>query len=200
MAASEKPHDDAREMQRLNILSGARSVFARKGWSATMADIAEAANVSQGLAYRYFPSKEAIYAELLNRASHLEAFENVRTMDGSAMDKLRYLINELLDINDTHIELFRLSVLTLHDDALPSALRAELEEQAEAFRSLLQSLIAEGQQTGVIAPGNPQQLFVALLAFLNGLCIMGIQGSENAKRHFPDADIVLRILQPPANS
>ncbi|WP_206916327.1 TetR/AcrR family transcriptional regulator [Alicyclobacillus suci] len=200
MAASEKPHDDAREMQRLNILSGARSVFARKGWSATMADIAEAANVSQGLAYRYFPSKEAIYAELLNRASHLEAFENVRTIDGSAMDKLRYLINELLDINDTHIELFRLSVLTLHDDALPSALRAELEEQAEAFRSLLQSLIAEGQQTGVIAPGNPQQLFVALLAFLNGLCIMGIQGSENAKRHFPDADIVLRILQPPANS
>ncbi|EPZ48304.1 TetR/AcrR family transcriptional regulator [Alicyclobacillus acidoterrestris] len=200
MAASEKPHDDAREIQRLNILSGARSVFARKGWSATMADIAEAANVSQGLAYRYFPSKEAIYAELLDRASHLEAFENVRTMGGSAMDKLRYLINELLDINDTHIELFRLSVLTLHDDALPAALRAELEEQTEAFRSLLQSLIAEGQQTGVIAPGNPQQLLVALLAFLNGLCIMGIQGSENAKRHFPDADIVLRILQPPANS
>lgn len=199
MATSENTHGDGRETQRLNILSGARSVFARKGWSATMADIAAAANVSQGLAYRYFPSKEAIYAELLTHASRLKAFEQVRTMDGTAMERLRFLIDHLLDLDDTHIEFFRLSVLTLHDDALPPALRAQLEEQTEAFRSLLQLLIAEGQQIGVIVAGDPNQLLVALLAFLDGLCIMGIQGSDKAKQHFPDADIVLRILQPPAN-
>ncbi len=59
-AVEQRPH----ETQRANILEGARRVFARKGKAATMADVAEAAGVSQGLAYRYFASKQEIYREL----------------------------------------------------------------------------------------------------------------------------------------
>ena len=42
-------------------------VFARKGLRATITDIAKEAGVSQGLAYRYFPSKEAIFHTLLRQ-------------------------------------------------------------------------------------------------------------------------------------
>ena len=43
-----------REAQRTKILASARSVFARKGMEATITDIAAEAQISLGLAYRYF--------------------------------------------------------------------------------------------------------------------------------------------------
>jgi AcrR family transcriptional regulator len=44
-------------------------VFARQGLAATkIADIAAAGEISQGLIYRYFTSKEEIYAAVLERA------------------------------------------------------------------------------------------------------------------------------------
>jgi len=49
-----------REAQRAKILESARSVFARKGMEATITDIAAEAQISLGLAYRYFADKEAI--------------------------------------------------------------------------------------------------------------------------------------------
>ncbi len=54
-----------REEQRAKILDGAMKVFAQKGSAATMAEIAAAAEVSQGLAYRYFANKEAIIHAVL---------------------------------------------------------------------------------------------------------------------------------------
>ena len=42
------------------ILAGARTAFARKGMAATMADVAAAAGVSQGLPYRYFSDKNGL--------------------------------------------------------------------------------------------------------------------------------------------
>src|SRR6266545_7958955 len=67
----------SRETQRANILEAARRVFARKGKAATMADVAQAASVSQGLAYRYFASKEQIYREVVEQALHQAALATV---------------------------------------------------------------------------------------------------------------------------
>ena len=48
------------------ILTGALKVFARKGYDkTTIADIARELGISQGLCYRYYESKEAIYNEEL---------------------------------------------------------------------------------------------------------------------------------------
>lgn len=45
-----------------DILHAAIRVFAQKGYEKTsITDIAKELNISQGLCYRYFPSKEAIY-------------------------------------------------------------------------------------------------------------------------------------------
>src|SRR5258708_24544991 len=56
-----------REAQRAKILESARSVFARKGMEATITDIAAEAQISLGLAYRYFADKEAIFSELVKQ-------------------------------------------------------------------------------------------------------------------------------------
>lgn len=50
------------EERRQEILDGAIRVFARKGYDKTsISDIAQELGISQGLCYRYFASKEAIY-------------------------------------------------------------------------------------------------------------------------------------------
>ena len=47
----------------------AAALFAERGLGATkITDIAEAAGISQGLLYHYYPSKEAIYVELIRAA------------------------------------------------------------------------------------------------------------------------------------
>lgn len=49
------------------ILDAAIRVFARKGYEkASITDIAKEINISQGLCYRYFPSKESMYDAALD--------------------------------------------------------------------------------------------------------------------------------------
>jgi AcrR family transcriptional regulator len=56
------------ECSRLNILNTALALFSMRGYeAATMRDIAAAAHVSLGLAYRYFDSKESLVLALYQR-------------------------------------------------------------------------------------------------------------------------------------
>jgi TetR/AcrR family transcriptional regulator, repressor for uid operon len=57
--------DEARAARRDQIIAAAAECFARAGYHATtMADIAEAAGVSKGTPYLYFPGKEALFIAL----------------------------------------------------------------------------------------------------------------------------------------
>jgi len=64
---SKDKNQQIREDQRSNILAAASRAFARKGPGTTIVDIANEAGISQGLAYRYFPSKEAIFTTLIDQ-------------------------------------------------------------------------------------------------------------------------------------
>src|SRR6266851_4947009 len=67
MPRTEAANQRIREEQRARILEAARKVFARKGMAATMAEVAAEAEVSQGLAYRYFANKKAIFNVLVEQ-------------------------------------------------------------------------------------------------------------------------------------
>ncbi|MGH3194241.1 MAG: TetR/AcrR family transcriptional regulator, partial [Streptosporangiaceae bacterium] len=57
--------EEARAARRDQIVAAAAECFARSGYHVTtMADIAEAAGVSKGTPYLYFPSKEALFIAL----------------------------------------------------------------------------------------------------------------------------------------
>src|SRR5689334_11585575 len=111
-----------RETQRTHILEAARQVFARKGKAATMADVAQAAGVSQGLAYRYFAGKEQIYRELLEQAVKET---NVATAPPPAESaatpgqRLALLITGLVEYRRDHLEIFQLLDQVLNSDQAP---------------------------------------------------------------------------------
>ena len=71
MSASRTPKSPAEERanaQRERILDAAKQCFIGRGFhAASMAAIAETAGMSQGLIYRYFPSKDAIILAIMER-------------------------------------------------------------------------------------------------------------------------------------
>ena len=60
------------DVRKQEILDGALRVFAQKGYDkATIATISKELNISQGLCYRYFPSKEDIYNAAIEKYADL---------------------------------------------------------------------------------------------------------------------------------
>lgn len=67
------------DVRKQEILDGAIRIFARKGYDkTTTTDIAKELKISQGLCYRYFPTKEAIYDAALEKYADMIVQGNSR--------------------------------------------------------------------------------------------------------------------------
>ena len=199
MQATNPAEQSGRATQRANILEAARQVFARKGQAATMADIAQAGGVSQGLAYRYFAGKDAIYRELV--ADALEQAERATGLtederSGTPGHRLALLITRLLNYRRDHLELFQLLDHALSSDKPPHEMVAQVRQRREHFLAEIRQLIVAGQATGEVAADDPDQLVLALATSLDGLTRFGAQHPEQFQRLCPDARILLRMLRP----
>jgi AcrR family transcriptional regulator len=197
MPRTEEANQKVREAQRAKILEAARQVFARQGRAATMADIAAAAGVSQGLAYRYFASKEEISNELIRQVTQagLANMRNLRERPGTPGERLRALFTRVSANRRERLELMQLSILAYGDESTPDDLRELLRRQSRALEEVLRELIVAGQASGEIAPGDPDQLVLVLTAYLVGLAQLTLRRGENLPAQ-PDPEIILRILKP----
>jgi len=197
MPRTEEANQRLREEQRAKILDTARKVFARKGKAATMADIAAEASISQGLAYRYFANKEEIYHALVEQVVQigLTALPRILEMPGTPWERLNFLISRAWDGRREHPELYLL-MYQLFDDETPDDLRELIRRQGQAYQDVMRQLIVEGQATGEVAAGDPDQLVAVILMCLDGLSRWALRDPEQLTKHFPDVEIILRILKP----
>ena len=198
MPRTEEANQRIREEQRAKILDGARKVFARKGLAATMADVAAEASVSQGLAYRYFANKEAIFQALFEQIvqTSLAAVPRFLEMPGTQRERLDFLISSAWEGRREHPEFYQLMYQVLSDEATPDNLRELIGRQGQAYQDVMRQLIVEGQATGEVAEGDPDQMVIVVLACLDGLSRLALWDSEQLKKHFPDAGLLLRMLKP----
>ena len=199
MPRTEKANQRLREAQRTKILEAARQVFARKGWSATMADVAEAADVSQGLAYRYFKNKQEIFGALVEQVvQHAgpAGMMHFLEMPGTPGERLALLISAVVRSRHEHPELSLLFDHVLNDEGMSEDFRELIRKQSETALFVIRQLIVEGQATGEIADDDPDQLMLAIIAFFDGLTRLVLHQPEQFKKHCPDVRIILRILKP----
>lgn len=196
MPRSEVANQRIREQQQVKILNGARKAFARKGFAATMAEIAASAGVSQGLIYHYFADKDVIFQELVAQIIRSDPL-GVRqgaAQTGTPTEQLTSLISRLMESRRLYPEIHQLVDHLQRSEKTPADLREQMRRQAELFHRTLRQLIIEGQADGSVAPGNPDQLVMAVSIWLEGINRWRSLDPERLERQWPDVHIALRLL------
>lgn len=198
MPRTEEANQRIREERKEQVLWAAAKVFARKGLAdATIVDIAAAAGISHGLAYRYFRSKEEVFATVVERAMNGAArlAETVLELPGTPWEKLRWITEQSLAGQRRRPEYTLVVLHALTNDAVPAEVRALAVRQANTMEEVIQRLIREGQALGQVASGDPEQLAMLYLACIQGLAVSANFLSD-VMSVLPDADMVLRIFKP----
>ncbi len=163
-----------------------------------MSDVASEAGVSPGLAYHYFPSKEAIFLALVRQltrpADELRAI--VQQMPGTSSERLKRMVTAMLERRREDPEFYQFFYQAMASDSIPADLREQLKEQSVSIREIMRGLVVEGQATGEIANDDPDKLVSALLACVDGLSKLVQLSPEEVEKRMPGADIILRVLGP----
>ncbi len=201
MPRSEAENERIRAAQRTAILAAARTVFARRGLAATIDEVAAAARVSHGLAYRYFANKAELFRALAVEALTVPAGEpDAAEMTGTPGERLSYVLSALVANRRDHPETFQLLSHVLADPSVPADLLALAERRGRAFRGQLRELITGGQSSGEVAGDDPDQLVTVISACLDGLGRLTAAQRGPGEAAFPSAEIVLRMVMKPAQA
>lgn len=164
--------DDDKARRREALLAAAKKVFAQKGFhSTTMGDIAKAGRSSYGTVYWYFPSKDALFHELMDHEQ-----EALRRHIVASVSDL-YAVTDTVDLTavlgasvGATFEFFekdRATAKLLFRDSYAMGDRFEKHLFAiyEGFIADLAELIGEAQQRGeiVVTPPNVVAFSIAAL-------------------------------------
>lgn len=187
-----------RDAQQQRILQAALELFARKGLAATgSAEIAAAAGVSSGLIYHYFPSKEAMYVQLVRRAMEAarELTREVLDAPGTPWERLRSLCARMFEGVTSSPGYTIILLQTAVGGAAPEEAVRITRDQAPAVVADITELIRQGQAAGEVADGDPAEmarvLYSIVLGGLAGMLLVGVRSDV-----YPVADTVMRVLGP----
>jgi len=149
--------------KRVRILQAARLLASKGGFRASGIDaVAAAAGIATGTVYRYFPSKAALFVEVVSRVSEREVsiVAAIARKDGPAQERL-----------DEAIGLF--AGRALANRRLAYALIVEPSDpEVEAVRLLYRRKLAEAFGA-IITMGMAQGAFPPQDAAVSGTCIVG---------------------------
>ncbi len=198
MPRTEEANQQIRDERKAQILEVSLKLFARKGLTDTrIADIAAATGMSQGLIYRYFASKEEVFAALVEAvfAITLELVQQAQLQPGTALDKMEWLTLQLLPYQYQHPEGVLVVIHALVNENVPAAIRETALSNSNRVQALVAHIISDGQAAGEISNGNPQQLTILYFSTLQGLASVA-SFLDSPISCFPDANMVLRFLRP----
>jgi AcrR family transcriptional regulator len=187
-----------RESQRANLLAAARRLIARGG-SLTMEELAREAGVSQGLAYRYFRSKEALFQAMIDDSLRAATpwMSRVGQLPGGPREKLETIISSLLDRRRQNPEFYRFFFRALSEGKIRGRAGSAMRQRFGDFQAAIRNLILAGQRAGEIPPDDPDELELALIGCIQGIWRGMSQDSGSvAPPVIPRAEIVMRILGP----
>ncbi len=142
------------EEKRQRVLDAAIAEFGSLGFArANINTIAERAGVSVGSMYKYFPSKDALFLSIIERAQQLleEILAGIDQAEGPVFEKLEAMLAMAMRFGRENPDLNRLYLACMQEEmvALSDQLPRQLEEVTSRY---YRALIAAGQQSGEIDP------------------------------------------------
>jgi AcrR family transcriptional regulator len=139
------------EETRNHILEAATHLFSKTGYDATgVAEICQVAGVSKGAFYHHFPTKQAVFMELLN--TYLNGIETgftlMRQETGNvpqAIIQMAEIVGSLFQTTDIHLPIFlEFWTQANHDPQIWEAAIAPYRRYQSYFAEMIQEGIDEG--------------------------------------------------------
>ncbi|PBC51474.1 TetR/AcrR family transcriptional regulator [Rhodococcus sp. ACPA1] len=181
---------------RSTVQTAAVRVFARHGYAASaIRDIALEAGVSIGTIYRHYPTKDAVYGELLDQAlTGLIALTDELSGPGCPAEMIRgFTAHYLSDlIADDGAAEFLVVINQAVTEGVPAVETARVLDAHRSMWRAVEDLIRRGQTVGEFGDGEPAQLTTCYFAMLGGLTSLRV--GLGAEFTDPDVDVVLRLL------
>jgi len=150
------------------ILRIAADKFGRQGYQATTLDeIAADAGISRAAFYLYFPSKEELLRRMYSQviATSQAAVEQIVAEDLPVPEKLRRIIRHQVRYMATNVPLSQVFFSEIFN------LRPELGQWVRranrAFGEVIENVVKEGVQKGVLMPVHPKRFTYALIGMCN---------------------------------
>lgn len=151
------------------LLDSALTLFSQKGYAATsVREIIEAAEVTRPVLYYYFPSKEALFARLI-QATHRDAYEELGAalaLDVGCEDRLRRFVRGSFAFCAKDPRLPRLLFHVAYGP--PTEGVAEIVAGMTAVRfGLIVWIFREALATGEVRGGSPESLALAFCCLMD---------------------------------
>ncbi|MFD1375627.1 TetR/AcrR family transcriptional regulator [Micrococcus antarcticus] len=196
MPRTTEQNEALRSATRAAVETAAVRVFAHRGFAATnMRQIAVEAGISTGSIYRHYASKEGLFDELIDQASHgLEAVAVQLSTEGDPLSMIRSFTEVYvadLAANNGAAEFYMVINQGFSTDT-PEGTAARLAATQGTLWRAFALLISRGQATGQITAGDPTRMTSHYFAMLAGITTMHVALREGFAE--PDVELILRMF------
>ncbi len=168
--------------RRQDLLRAARDVFATKGFhDAKIDDIVAAASVAKGTFYLYFPDKRSIFSELVDGlfmriGSAILHVDLGSDIEAQVKHNIRAIVAVLLD----EPKLTR--ILLSYAPGLDPEFGAKIQSFYAGVKMLLKESLAEGQELGIVAPGDAGIYSTFTLGAMKEILFENVSGAASRPR------------------
>lgn len=185
--------EEQKEQRRMEIIIAALHLFETRGYAATkVSDIAERVEMSVGLLFHYFESKEKLYEEIIK----IGLQGTKQSMQYEAKDPLEFFedaLNQILKAikeNQMVAAMFVVMADATRNSATPEHIREIAMQVNNIDRSV--EIIERGQSMGVIRPGNPYALSNLFWCTIQGVAE---QAANRPEIPLPEVEWILDIIR-----
>ena len=171
------------EKTRSRILEAAKECFAQRGYDGTgVAEICRHAGVTKGAFYHHFPSKQALFLELLNLwLAELDAqLATVHTKADTASEALLQMAEMAHPVFQMPSRQLPISLefwtKAAHDPTVQQATIAPYRRYRDFFSAIIEAGITEG----TLRPVDPEMAAQVIVSLAVGLVLQGLLDPHGA--------------------
>lgn len=176
-----------KKLREQDFLDAAERLFGSHGYGETsMEDVAREAQYATGTIYRYFPSKEALYNQIMLRKgqAYFQRLQERLAEAKSPFEKINSFIQTKIDFffeNKAFMNMY-ITQVSGHQPGTPCSPPEELQEMFGQFQRIFENILSQGINEGVFRKLDTELVRSAIFGMTNEVLHAAIAEDAHADR------------------